>query len=175
MYASNEFNLAEPLKAIVGLRVEQYQQFYTGLNQDGLALDEEQVLDDLDFFPSVNLIYAITDQKNLGSLTPKLSRGRRSKRLLMRRYLIRSRAAPSSVGSQTILIRSQAKFFGTEICRLPKLTILICVGKPSSRKDRPFPSVLSINHFIVPLRSFSLSLRQITFSREMLAMERQWV
>src|SRR5690606_31527450 len=40
-------------------------QFYTGLNQDGLALEEEQVLDDLDFFPSLNLIYAITDQKNL--------------------------------------------------------------------------------------------------------------
>ena len=65
VYLSNEFSLASPLKAIVGLRVEQFQQFYTGLNQDGLALDEEQVLDDFDFFPSLNLIYAITDQKNL--------------------------------------------------------------------------------------------------------------
>lgn len=65
LYVSNEFNLATALKAIVGLRVEKYQQLYSGLNQSGLKLDEEKVLDDLDFFPSLNLIYALTDHKNL--------------------------------------------------------------------------------------------------------------
>lgn len=65
LYASNEFNIATPLKAIIGLRVEKYNQYYTGLNQDGLALDEEEVLDDLDFFPSLNLIYSIADNKNI--------------------------------------------------------------------------------------------------------------
>jgi TonB-dependent receptor len=65
-YVSNEFNIAEPLKAIVGLRVEKYSQLYTGTNQTGtLALNNEKVLDDFDFFPSLNLIYSITEMQNL--------------------------------------------------------------------------------------------------------------
>jgi outer membrane receptor protein involved in Fe transport len=65
LYASNEFALTTFLKAVLGLRVETYKQYYTGLNQEGLALDDEEVLDDLDFFPSVNLIYALTETQNL--------------------------------------------------------------------------------------------------------------
>ena len=65
-YASFEFNPVKKLKAIVGLRVEKYMQHYTGQNQLGtIVLDNEKVLDDLDFFPAVNLIYSLSDQQNL--------------------------------------------------------------------------------------------------------------
>lgn len=65
-YVSNEFNIAEPLRAIIGLRVEKYSQLYTGTNQTGtLSLNNEKVLDDFDFFPSLNLIYSITEMQNL--------------------------------------------------------------------------------------------------------------
>ena len=64
-YVLNEFNMQERLKAIVGVRVETYSQFYSGNNQQGLVLNDAEVLDDIDFFPSANLIYAITDDQNL--------------------------------------------------------------------------------------------------------------
>jgi hypothetical protein len=65
-YVSNEFNIAAPLRAIVGLRIEKYSQLYTGTNQLGtLSLNNEKVLDDFDFFPSLNLIYSITEMQNL--------------------------------------------------------------------------------------------------------------
>ncbi|MTI19710.1 TonB-dependent receptor, partial [Fulvivirga sp. RKSG066] len=52
VYVSNEMSLTEKLKTIVGVRVESYQQYYTGQNQTGaIVLDNEKVLDDLDFFP----------------------------------------------------------------------------------------------------------------------------
>lgn len=64
-YVSNELNLTEKLNTVIGLRAEKYTQTYTGLNQEGLLFDEEKVLDDLDLFPSVNLIYTLNEQQNL--------------------------------------------------------------------------------------------------------------
>lgn len=65
-YASMELNPAEKLKAVVGLRVEQFNQFYTGTNQTGeIVYDLVEMLDDLDFFPTVNLIYNLKDNQNL--------------------------------------------------------------------------------------------------------------
>jgi hypothetical protein len=65
VYVSNEFSPAQNLKAIVGVRAEKYDQLYTGRNQQGLILNDEKVLDDLDFFPSVNLIYALNNKQNV--------------------------------------------------------------------------------------------------------------
>lgn len=66
LYASNEFNISEKLKAIVGLRTELYKTFYTGQNQAGdEVFDGEKILDEYDFFPSANLIYAVTDNTNV--------------------------------------------------------------------------------------------------------------
>lgn len=66
LYASNEFNVSEKLKAIVGLRTELYKTFYTGQNQAGdEVFDGEKILDEYDFFPSANLIYAVTDNTNV--------------------------------------------------------------------------------------------------------------
>jgi len=64
-YVSNEFSPRENLKTIVGVRAENYVQRYTGENQQGDIFDDEKVLDNLDFFPTVNLIYAVTENQNL--------------------------------------------------------------------------------------------------------------
>lgn len=65
VYISEQFQLAK-LKTIIGLRVENFVQRYTGRDaQGGNALDNGIVLDALDFFPSANLIYALTDDQNL--------------------------------------------------------------------------------------------------------------
>lgn len=65
LYVSGEVNLSDKLKTILGVRAENFEQHYTGENQQGLTLDDEKVIDDLDFFPSVNLIYAVTEHQNL--------------------------------------------------------------------------------------------------------------
>ena len=64
-YVSNEFSPAERFKAILGLRVEDYKQNYTGINQQRVLLDDIEVLNDLDLFPAVNLIYSLRDNQNL--------------------------------------------------------------------------------------------------------------
>lgn len=71
-YVSNEFTPVPLLKAIVGLRGEQYQQWHTGRdlawaqgNTDGNNLDNAKVLNSFDLFPSVNLIYTVTEEQNI--------------------------------------------------------------------------------------------------------------
>jgi hypothetical protein len=65
-YSSLEMSPAKNLKVIAGLRVEQYNQFYTGTNQTGsINFDLVEMLDDLDFFPTVNLIYNLKANQNL--------------------------------------------------------------------------------------------------------------
>ncbi|MDZ7717306.1 MAG: TonB-dependent receptor [Balneolaceae bacterium] len=70
-YASNEFQLFSNLKTSLGLRVENYVQRHTGRDAifaqggNGNNLDNEKVLDALDFFPSANLTYFLTDRQNL--------------------------------------------------------------------------------------------------------------
>lgn len=73
LYVSNEMNLSEKLKTILGVRAENFVQWHTGRDQrfasgDTIAgnnLDNEKVLDALDLFPSVNLIYSFTEDHNL--------------------------------------------------------------------------------------------------------------
>jgi hypothetical protein len=65
-YASVEANPLPKVKAIVGLRVEKYTQFYTGTNQNStIIFNEEKVLDDLDFFPTLNLVLNVKESQNL--------------------------------------------------------------------------------------------------------------
>lgn len=72
-YVSNEFNLLPNLKTILGVRVENYVQRHTGRDQryasgdiaNGRNLDNEKVLESLDWFPSVNAIYAFSGEQNL--------------------------------------------------------------------------------------------------------------
>lgn len=73
LYISNEFYLLPKLKTILGVRAENFVQRHTGRDQtyasgdiqNGRNLDNEKVLESLDFFPSVNLIFALTEAQNL--------------------------------------------------------------------------------------------------------------
>lgn len=71
-YIMGELGITEKLKTILGVRMELYDQYYTGLNQEALAggpagrvFDDEKVLNLTDFFPSLNLIYSVQDNSNL--------------------------------------------------------------------------------------------------------------
>ena len=65
-YVSTELSPFNRLKAIVGVRAEDYKQRYTGQDQQGVnVLDNELVLDKTSFFPTVNLIYSLTENQNL--------------------------------------------------------------------------------------------------------------
>ncbi len=72
-YVSNEFSLLRHLKTVVGLRAEYFVQRHTGRDQrwasgdfvNGNNLDNEVVLEALDLFPTVNFIYALTENQNL--------------------------------------------------------------------------------------------------------------
>lgn len=66
LYVSTEINPLEDLRAIVGIRMEKFTQRYSGTNQNAtIVLDNEIVLDDMDFFPTLNLIYALKENQNL--------------------------------------------------------------------------------------------------------------
>jgi hypothetical protein len=72
-YVSNEMSLLPKLKTVLGVRAENYVQRYTGADQkyasgdtlNGSNLENEEVLSALDFFPSANFIYALTDKQNI--------------------------------------------------------------------------------------------------------------
>jgi len=54
------------LKSIIGLRFEKFDLYYTGTNNQGnIVLDNEKILDKADLFPSANFIYALNDESNL--------------------------------------------------------------------------------------------------------------
>lgn len=75
-YVSNEMNLTQQLKTIIGVRLEKYDQFYTGTNQTGtIALDNERVIDDLNLFPTLNLVYNLNTEQNVrASFTRTIAR-----------------------------------------------------------------------------------------------------
>jgi outer membrane receptor protein involved in Fe transport len=73
-YISTEFSMIPKLKSIIGVRAENFVQRHTGRDAeyansetglDGNNLDNKKVLDALDFFPSINFIYALTEDQNL--------------------------------------------------------------------------------------------------------------
>ncbi len=65
-YISTDLTLLKNLKALIGVRIEHFQQRYSGRDQLGLnVLDNEKLLDNLDFFPSVNLNYSLTAKQNI--------------------------------------------------------------------------------------------------------------
>ena len=59
-YLSAEAKPLPDLTMLAGVRMEQYQQEYSDY-----VTDNEQVLDDLDLFPSLNFTYAVNDNQNL--------------------------------------------------------------------------------------------------------------
>lgn len=65
-YASTEIKFSKRFRTVAGVRVENYTQRYTGQDQLGTnVLDNDKVLDNLGIFPSLNLVYAVTEKQNL--------------------------------------------------------------------------------------------------------------
>jgi len=65
-YVSTEISPLKHLRLIAGLRAEKYTQRYTGRNQQGtIILDNDKVLDDIGIFPSVNIIYNLAKDQNI--------------------------------------------------------------------------------------------------------------
>ena len=83
-YVSNEFSFLEKFKSIVGVRGENFIQRHTGRSQNAALdpagnpdeiLDNDIVLNSLDFFPSVNLIYSIAEKQSIrGSYSRTIAR-----------------------------------------------------------------------------------------------------
>ncbi len=64
-YVSEEFKFTDRLKSILGLRFEKFELFYTGQNNLGdVILNEQKIIDAADFFPSANLIYDFNEEGN---------------------------------------------------------------------------------------------------------------
>jgi hypothetical protein len=68
--------LTTRLKAIYGVRIEQGLMFYTGQNNLGnVILDNEKTLDEFNVLPSVNLVFAMNEKMNLrGSVFNSIAR-----------------------------------------------------------------------------------------------------
>lgn len=65
-YVSLDFFMTKKLKTLLGVRMENFTQRYTGQDQMGTnVLDNDVVLEDLGFFPSINIIYKIKEKQNL--------------------------------------------------------------------------------------------------------------
>lgn len=65
-YVSTELAPWKRIKATLGLRVENYVQRYTGQDQLGTNIfNNDVVLNNLGIFPSVNMVYEINEKQNL--------------------------------------------------------------------------------------------------------------
>lgn len=64
-YVSNEMYLFNRMKSIIGLRAEKFDLYYSGRNQNGERFSNQQMFNDLNFFPTANLIYELKENQNL--------------------------------------------------------------------------------------------------------------
>ncbi len=65
-FVSAQISPVKRLKAVIGLRAENYVQRYTGRDQMGYnILNNDIVLNDLGLFPSLNLVFAATEKQNV--------------------------------------------------------------------------------------------------------------
>jgi len=65
-YVSEEFQFTARLKSILGVRFEKFELFYSGQNNLGdLVLNEEKIIDATDLFPSANLIYDFNEEGDI--------------------------------------------------------------------------------------------------------------
>lgn len=64
-YLSGDVDFTKDFKLIAGLRGEMYQQFYSGINQNGDELKNQEVMNHLRLFPTVNMVYRLKRKTNL--------------------------------------------------------------------------------------------------------------
>ena len=63
-YISNEVKLLGVLRVISGIRMEQFNLFYSGENALGEKFENENIISKLDLFPSLNLVYQLNENSN---------------------------------------------------------------------------------------------------------------
>lgn len=75
-YAMTELYVSPQFKTIFGFRAEQSNMFYTGQNNTGsIVYNNEKTLSNLDILPSLNMVYSLSDDMNLrGSFNRTLAR-----------------------------------------------------------------------------------------------------
>lgn len=75
-YVMGEIAIATNLELTTGVRVEKFTHRYTGQNNTGsIVYNNEEILNNLDFLPAVNLIYKLSNKVNLrGSFAKTLAR-----------------------------------------------------------------------------------------------------
>ena len=64
-YLSGDVDFTKDFKVIAGLRGEMYQQFYSGINQNGDELNNQEVMNHHRLFPTVNMVYRLKRKTNL--------------------------------------------------------------------------------------------------------------
>ena len=65
-YVMNELPINSKLRAIYGVRIEKADIYYTGQNNFGTEVyNNENVLDDLDILPSLNVVYKLKEKMNV--------------------------------------------------------------------------------------------------------------
>lgn len=64
-YVSEELELTTRLKAIVGLRAEKFDLYYTGQDQNRNRYEDAQFISKLDFFPTASMIFNLNENANL--------------------------------------------------------------------------------------------------------------
>lgn len=71
-YVNEEFSMNALMKVVVGLRLERYDQFYTGVDQQeaaapgtGINYQWEPVLNNFNLFPTASFIYSVNENSNL--------------------------------------------------------------------------------------------------------------
>ena len=71
-YINEEFSMNALMKVVVGLRLERYDQFYTGVDQQeaaapgtGINYQWEPVLNNFNLFPTASFIYSVNENSNL--------------------------------------------------------------------------------------------------------------
>ena len=70
-YATTDLSLSEKLKVIVGLRLEKYDQTYTGIGFGGEVQNNVKVINSTDVFPSLSAVYSPVKKMNLRFLYTK--------------------------------------------------------------------------------------------------------
>ena len=65
-YIMNELEISKKFKAIYGARIEKADNIYSGQNNAGTVIyEDEKVLDELNILPSLNLVYTVSEKSNL--------------------------------------------------------------------------------------------------------------
>lgn len=78
-YVMDEMQISSKLKSVYGVRMEKVKMLYSGVvEQDNgveAQVDDQETLDEMNFLPSVSLIYSLNDDMNLrGSFSKTLAR-----------------------------------------------------------------------------------------------------